>query len=88
MEARGRPFVEAIRASGLLQSIRHPSWTRRNKLSIFAKLTKAGHNFRDHRDRVEIYQPLITPTKGPVHARSADEGKVMKKGGITEESAA
>lgn len=83
----GATVRQAIEASGLLQKYPDIELDGRNKLGIFAKLTKADATLRD-RDRVEIYRPLIADPKA-VRKKRADEGKVMKKGGgSAEESAA
>ncbi|MCB1907450.1 MAG: RnfH family protein [Rhodocyclaceae bacterium] len=77
--AEGATVQQAIDASGLLQ--RHPELEpgKRNKVGIFAKLTKLDAPLRD-RDRVEIYRPLIADPK-EVRRRRAEQGKAMKKGG-------
>ena len=68
---------QAIEASGVLQKYPEIDLTK-NKLGIFAKLTKPDAPLRD-RDRVEIYRPLIADPK-EVRKQRAAEGKVMKKG--------
>lgn len=75
----GSTVAQAIDASGLTE--RHPELDvdGRNKVGIFAKLTKLDVVLRD-RDRVEIYRPLIADPKA-VRKKRADEGKAMKKGG-------
>jgi len=75
----GATVRQAIEASGLLQKYPDIELDGRNKLGIFAKLTKGDATLRD-RDRVEIYRPLIADPKA-VRKKRADEGKVMKKGG-------
>lgn len=73
----GATARQAIEASGLLQ--RYPEIDlAKNKLGVFAKLTKPDSVLRDH-DRVEIYRPLIADPK-EVRKQRAAEGKVMKKG--------
>ncbi|MBK7954913.1 MAG: RnfH family protein [Candidatus Accumulibacter sp.] len=73
----GSSVRQAIDASGLLQ--KHPEIDlTKNKIGIFAKLTKPDAVLRD-RDRVEIYRPLIADPKEVRKQRAAD-GKVMKKG--------
>lgn len=73
----GSTVRQAIEASGLLT--RYPEIDlAKNKLGIFAKLSKADTVLRD-RDRVEIYRPLIADPK-EVRKQRAAEGKVMKKG--------
>lgn len=73
----GSSVRQAIDASGLLQ--KHPEIDlTKNKIGIFAKLTKPDAVLRD-RDRVEIYRPLIADPK-EVRKQRAAEGKVMKKG--------
>ena len=68
---------EAIELSGLLE--KYPEIDLgKNKLGIFAKLVKPDAVVR-HRDRVEIYRPLIADPK-EVRKQRAAEGKVMKKG--------
>lgn len=74
----GSTVQQAIEASGLLP--KYPEIELgKNKLGIFAKLTKADTVLRD-RDRVEIYRPLIADPK-EVRKQRAAEGKAMKKGG-------
>jgi putative ubiquitin-RnfH superfamily antitoxin RatB of RatAB toxin-antitoxin module len=68
---------QAIEASGLLQKCPEIDLSK-NKLGIFAKLTKPDTVLRDQ-DRVEIYRPLIADPK-EVRKQRAAEGKVMKKG--------
>lgn len=75
----GATARQAVEASGLLQKYPDIELDGRNKLGIFAKLTKPDTVLRD-RDRVEIYRPLIADPKA-VRKKRADEGKVMKKGG-------
>lgn len=75
----GATVRQAVEASGLLQKYPDIELDGRNKLGIFAKLTKPDTVLRD-RDRVEIYRPLIADPKA-VRKKRADEGKVMKKGG-------
>jgi putative ubiquitin-RnfH superfamily antitoxin RatB of RatAB toxin-antitoxin module len=74
----GTSAQQAVEASGLLKKFPEIDLTR-NKLGIYAKLTKADTVLRD-RDRVEIYRPLIADPK-EVRKQRAAEGKVMKKGG-------
>jgi putative ubiquitin-RnfH superfamily antitoxin RatB of RatAB toxin-antitoxin module len=73
----GKHVRQAIDASGLLQKYPEIDLTK-NKIGIFAKLTKPDAVLRD-RDRVEIYRPLIADPKEVRKQRAAD-GKVMKKG--------
>ena len=73
----GATVEAAIRASGILE-LRSDIDLAKNKLGIFAKLTKPDSVLRD-RDRVEIYRPLIADPK-EVRKQRAAEGKVMKKG--------
>jgi putative ubiquitin-RnfH superfamily antitoxin RatB of RatAB toxin-antitoxin module len=75
----GATARQAVEASGLLQKYPDIELDGRNKLGIFAKLSKSDTVLRD-RDRVEIYRPLIADPKA-VRKKRADEGKVMKKGG-------
>lgn len=73
----GTTVQQAIEQSGLLA--KYPEIDlQKNKLGIFAKLSKPDTVLRD-RDRVEIYRPLIADPKA-VRKQRADEGKVMKKG--------
>jgi uncharacterized protein len=73
----GSTAKQAIEASGLLA--KHPELDlAKNKIGIFAKLSKPDTVLRD-RDRVEIYRPLIADPK-EVRKQRAAEGKVMKKG--------
>jgi putative ubiquitin-RnfH superfamily antitoxin RatB of RatAB toxin-antitoxin module len=75
--AAGSSARQAIEASGLLQKYPEIDLAK-NKLGVFAKLTKPDAALRDH-DRVEIYRPLIADPK-EVRKQRAAEGKVMKKG--------
>lgn len=68
---------QAVEASGLLQKYPEIDLAK-NKLGVFAKLTKPDAALRDQ-DRVEIYRPLIADPK-EVRKQRAAEGKVMKKG--------
>lgn len=69
---------EAIIASGIM--LKFPEIDLNiNKIGVFGKLTKLDTPLR-HRDRVEIYRPLIADPKEVRKQRAAD-GKVMKKGG-------
>ena len=73
----GTTVVDAIQQSGVLA--KHPEIDlKKNKLGIFAKLSKPDTVLRD-RDRIEIYRPLIADPK-EVRKQRAEEGKVMKKG--------
>lgn len=73
----GATARQAVEASGVLE--KHPEIDlSKNKLGVFAKLTKPDAVLR-HRDRVEIYRPLIADPK-EVRKQRAAEGKVMKKG--------
>jgi putative ubiquitin-RnfH superfamily antitoxin RatB of RatAB toxin-antitoxin module len=73
----GATARQAIEASGLIE--KHPEIDlAKNKLGVFAKLTKPDAALRDN-DRVEIYRPLIADPK-EVRKQRAAEGKVMKKG--------
>ncbi len=73
----GATVRQAIEASGILQKYPEIDLAK-NKLGVFAKLTKPDASLRD-RDRVEIYRPLIADPK-EVRKQRAAEGKVMKKG--------
>ena len=78
----GSTVGQAIEASGL--RAKYPEIDpAKNKLGIYAKLAKVDTALRD-RDRVEIYRPLIADPK-EVRKQRAAEGKVMKKGGSSEE---
>jgi len=73
----GTTVRQAIEACGVLQKYPEIDLSK-NKLGIFAKLTKPDAPLRD-RDRVEIYRPLIADPK-EVRKQRAAEGKIMKKG--------
>lgn len=73
----GSTLRQAIEASGLLQKYPEIDLTK-NKVGIFAKLSKLDAPLRDQ-DRVEIYRPLIADPK-EVRKQRAAEGKIMKKG--------
>jgi putative ubiquitin-RnfH superfamily antitoxin RatB of RatAB toxin-antitoxin module len=79
----GATARQAIEASGLLLKYPEIDLTK-NKLGVFAKLTKPDAVLRDG-DRVEIYRPLIADPK-EVRKQRAAEGKVMKKGAGEEEA--
>lgn len=83
--AAGCTVGQAIEASGLLAKYPEIDLAK-NKLGVFAKLSKADTVLRD-RDRVEIYRPLIADPK-EVRKQRAAEGKVMKKGAGEGESEA
>ncbi len=73
----GATVRQAIEASGLLHKYPEIDLAK-NKLGVFAKLSKPDAILRDQ-DRVEIYRPLIADPK-EVRKQRAAEGKVMKKG--------
>jgi hypothetical protein len=73
----GTTAQQAVELSGILNKFPEIDLAR-NKLGIFAKLSKPDTVLRD-RDRVEIYRPLIADPK-EVRKKRAEEGKVMKKG--------
>jgi putative ubiquitin-RnfH superfamily antitoxin RatB of RatAB toxin-antitoxin module len=73
----GTSAREAVEHSGLLEKFPEID-PDRNKLGVFARLVKPDTVLR-HRDRVEIYRPLIADPK-EVRKRRAAEGKAMKKG--------
>ena len=75
--SQGATVKRAVEQSGMLEKYPEIDLTK-NKLGIFAKLTKPDAILRD-RDRVEIYRPLIADPK-EVRKQRAAEGKVMKKG--------
>ena len=75
--AEGTTVRQAIEASGILAKYPEIDLAK-NKLGVFAKLTKPDTPLRD-RDRVEIYRPLIADPK-EVRKQRAAEGKAMKKG--------
>lgn len=77
--AEGATVRDAIEASGLLARYPEIDLDGRNKVGVFAKLTRLDTTLRD-RDRVEIYRPLIADPKA-VRKKRAEEGKAMKKGG-------
>jgi len=70
---QGATARQAIEASGLLQKYPEIDLAK-NKLGVFAKLTKPDAALRD-KDRVEIYRPLIADPK-EVRKQRAAEGKV------------
>lgn len=79
----GTTVRQAIEASGVLSKYPEIDLAK-NKLGIFAKLTKPDAPLRN-RDRVEIYRPLIADPK-EVRKQRAAEGKVMKKGAGEQEN--
>ncbi len=80
---QGSTVRQAIEACGVLEKYPEIDLAK-NKLGVFAKLTKADTLLRN-RDRVEIYRPLIADPK-EVRKQRAAEGKVMKKGAGEPES--
>jgi putative ubiquitin-RnfH superfamily antitoxin RatB of RatAB toxin-antitoxin module len=79
---QGSTLRQAVVASGLLQRYAEID-PEKSKMGIFGKLGKPDTELRD-RDRVEIYRPLLADPK-EVRKQRAAEGKVMKKGGGSEE---
>jgi putative ubiquitin-RnfH superfamily antitoxin RatB of RatAB toxin-antitoxin module len=78
----GSTIKQAIEASGLMA--RYPEIDlAKTKVGIYGKLSRMDTVVRDH-DRVELYRPLIADPK-EVRKQRAAEGKVMKKGGGSEE---
>jgi len=69
---------KVIELSGVLQQYPEIDLTQ-NKIGLFGKLVKLDQTIR-HRDRIEIYRPLIADPK-EVRKRRAAEGKALKKGG-------
>ncbi len=74
----GTTVQQAVEQSGLLTEFPEIDLAR-NKVGVWAKLTKLDAMLRD-KDRVEIYRPLIADPK-EVRKQRAAEGKAMKKGG-------
>ena len=79
----GATLRQAIEACGVLEKYPEIDLAK-NKLGIFAKLSKPDTPLRDG-DRVEIYRPLIADPK-EVRKQRAAEGKVMKKGAGEQDS--
>lgn len=79
----GTTVRQAIEACGILSKYPEIDLSK-NKIGIFAKLTKPDARLRD-KDRIEIYRPLIADPKEVRKLRAA-EGKVMKKGAGETES--
>ena len=73
----GATVQQAIEVSGLLQKYPEIDLSK-SKVGIYAKLCKLDTPLR-HKDRVEIYRPLLADPK-EVRRRRAAEGKAMKKG--------
>ncbi len=73
----GATVRQAVEHSGLLEKYPDIDLSK-NKLGVFAKLVKPDTSLQ-HRDRVEVYRPLIADPKA-VRKQRAAEGKVMKKG--------
>ena len=73
----GATLRQAVEACGVLSKYPEIDLAK-NKLGVFAKLSKPDAPLRDG-DRVEIYRPLIADPK-EVRKQRAAEGKVMKKG--------
>lgn len=78
----GTTAEAAIRQSGILEQFPEIDLAT-NKIGLFSKATKLDTVLREM-DRVEIYRPLIADPK-EVRKQRAAEGKVMKKGGGSEE---
>lgn len=78
----GTSLSQALEASGLPGKYPEIDMVK-GKFGSYSKLLKLDTILRD-RDRVEIYRPLIADPK-EVRKQRAAEGKVMKKGGATEE---
>ena len=74
---------QAIEQSGLLLEFPEIDLSQQ-KIGIFAKAVKLDTVLR-HKDRVEIYRPLIADPK-EVRRQRAQAGKAMKKGGGDAES--
>lgn len=68
---------EAILASDILRDFPEID-LKINKVGIFSKLSKLDKEL-SHKDRIEIYRPLIADPKA-VRKKRAAEGKKMKKG--------
>ena len=68
---------EAILASGILEEFPEIDLNV-NKVGVFSKLSKLDKPL-NHKDRIEIYRPLIADPKA-VRKKRAAEGKKMKKG--------
>lgn len=73
----GATVEDAIRASGILDKVPEIDLAV-NKVGVYGKLAKLNAELH-HRDRVEIYRPLIADPK-LVRKKRAAEGKAMKKG--------
>lgn len=78
----GTTAEAAIRQSGILEQFPEIDLGT-TKIGLFSKATKLDTVLREM-DRVEIYRPLIADPK-EVRKQRAAEGKVMKKGGGSEE---
>lgn len=78
----GSTAEQAIRLSGILEKFPEIDLAA-TKVGIFSKAAKLDTVLREM-DRVEIYRPLIADPK-EVRKQRAAEGKVMKKGGGSEE---
>ncbi len=72
---------DGIQASGILERYTELSMDTL-EAGIFGKLAKLDAPLHD-RDRIEIYRPLIADPKA-VRKQRAAEGKVMKKGVISD----
>jgi len=68
---------EAVLTSGILDEFPEID-LKVNKVGVFSKLTKLDKAL-NHKDRIEIYRPLIADPKA-VRKKRAAEGKKMKKG--------
>lgn len=78
----GTTIQQAVEASGLLQRCPEIELAKA-KVGIYGKLARLDTVLRE-KDRVEIYRPLIADPK-EVRKQRAAEGKVMKKGGGSDE---
>lgn len=72
---QGTTVEQAVKLSGILEKFADIDLTK-NKLGIFGKVTKADQVLR-HKDRVEIYRPLIADPKESRRKRA--EKKEAKK---------
>ncbi|HLW04249.1 MAG TPA: RnfH family protein [Azoarcus sp.] len=73
----GATVNDAVQESGLLEKYPEIDLDGKNKVGIYAKLTKLDATLRD-RDRLEIYRPLIADPKA-VRRKRAEENKTAKK---------
>ena len=75
---QGTTAQQAVLASGITEKFPEIDLAR-NKIGVFGKLTSLETVLR-HKDRVEIYRPLIADPK-EIRRKRVAQGKAVKQGG-------